>query len=228
MEYLDKYIPREYLALKINYCRQQLEKLPNAKVHDRMVNGSLIKKVIVDKHRYNIDSKIGSEYYQTAQLREELKRELELLESLWKSNIKTPVPSLLCKDSDRIILVGEDLPVVMDKEYFDSLKNDANDNYAKPAFYPFNGTFYRSAYEREIAIFYTEMGIPFKYEPEVYTRSVPDGSPLSYYSIKNPVPYDNDSVFAGDIDAIVFQNGDCRFCSTWSEAPAVAGKDTCQ
>ena len=39
---------------------------------------------------------------------------------------------------------------------------------------------------------------------------------------------DNDSVFAGDIDAIVFQNGDCRFCSTWSEASAVAGKDTCQ
>ena len=172
MEYLYNYIPQEYLALKINYCRQQLEKLPNAKVHDRMVNGSLIKKVIVDKHRYNIDSKIGSEYYQTAQLREELERELELLESLWKSNIKAPIPSLLCKDSGRIILVGEDLPVVMDKEYFDSLKNDANDNYTKPTFYPFNGTFYRSAYEREIAIFYTEMGIPFKYEPEVYINGL--------------------------------------------------------
>ena len=33
---------------------------------------------------------------------------------------------------------------------------------------------------------------------------------------------------AGDIDAIVFQYGNRRFCSTWSEAPAVAGKDTCQ
>ena len=168
MEYLNRYIPQEYLALKINYCRQQLEKLPNAKVHDRMVNGSMIQKVIVDKHRYNLDSKTGNDFYEIAQLRDELKRELELLEALWKCNNKTPVPMLQWKDSDRTILVGENLPIIMNKEFFDSLKNDANDRYPKPLFYPFNGTYYRSAYEREIAILYTEMGIPFKYEPEVY------------------------------------------------------------
>ena len=172
MEYLDRYIPREYLALKINYCRQQLKNLPEVKVQERMVNGSLVKKAIVDKHRYNIDSKIGNEYFKTAQLRNELKRELDLLEALWKYNYKTPVPLLLCKDLDRTILVGEDLPLNMNKEYFDSLKNDANDKYPKPPFYPFNGTMYRSASEREIAIFYTELGIPFKYEPEVYINGL--------------------------------------------------------
>ena len=60
----------------------------------------------------------------------------------------------------------------MNKEFFDSLKNDANSKYPKPTNNPFNGIYYRSAAEREIAIFYTEMGIPYKYEPEIMMKGL--------------------------------------------------------
>lgn len=172
MKYMNCYIPQEYLALKISYCRQQLDKLPEVKVQDRMINGSTVKKVIVNKHRYNLDSPTGSEYAKTVELRDGLERELALLEALWNYNYKTPVPALPCKNANRVILVDSNKPVSMNKEYFDSLKNDANDKYPKPVFYPFNGTLYRSSYEREIAMFYTRMGIPFKYEPEVYINGL--------------------------------------------------------
>ena len=56
----------------------------------------------------------------------------------------------------------------MNRDFFNSLKEDANTNYSKSSVYAFNGINYRSAAEREIAIFYTEAGIPFKYEPEVW------------------------------------------------------------
>ena len=172
MEYLDKYIPREYLALKINYCKKQLAELPVVKINECLKNGSLTQKVIVDKHRYNIDSQNGREYLSCGLLRKELKRELALLEAVWNYYYKTPVPTLEYNNAGRMILVSNNNPVVMNKAYFDSLKNDANDNYPKPSFYPFNGTLYRSASEREIAIFYTEMGIPFKYEPEVFLNGL--------------------------------------------------------
>ena len=55
----------------------------------------------------------------------------------------------------------------MDKSYFDSLKNDDNTKYQKYKSNLFNGIYYRSAAERDIAIYYTEMGIPFKYEPSI-------------------------------------------------------------
>ena len=60
----------------------------------------------------------------------------------------------------------------MNKVYFDSLKNDADNSYPKPTNYFFNGIYYRSAAERDIAVCYTEMGIPFKYEPEVYLKGL--------------------------------------------------------
>ncbi len=40
----------------------------------------------------------------------------------------------------------------------------------------YNGTYYRSAAEVSIAAFYTEHGIPFKYEPEIWLKD-----------LKNPV-----------------------------------------
>ena len=55
----------------------------------------------------------------------------------------------------------------MDKQFFDSLKNDADTKHPKPTDFPFNGIYYRSAAERDIAVFYTEMGLPFKCEPEI-------------------------------------------------------------
>ena len=167
MKYPDRYIPKEYLALKINYCRKQLEQLPVVKMQERMLNGTVKNRIIVDSHRYSLNTQIGKELLVKCQIREKLERELNVYEAMWNYKFADPVPSLDPVNIPKMLYTGSTEPVIMNKEYFDSLKNDANASYPKPVFYPFNGTFYRSAAERSIAIFYTEMDIPFKYEPEV-------------------------------------------------------------
>jgi hypothetical protein len=167
MNYPNLYIPKEYLALKINYCRKQLEQLPKVKMHERNNNGIARNIIVVDNHRYRIDTQIGKDYFAKSQKRDALEKELNVYEAMWNYKFADPIPSLDPVNISRMLYTGSTGPVVMNKEYFDSLKNDANVSYPKPVFYPFNGTYYRSAAERSIAIFYTEMDIPFKYEPEV-------------------------------------------------------------
>ena len=168
MEYLDKYIPKEYLALKINYCRQQLEALPNVKLHEHFIDGSSIKRLVVDGHRYDLGSANGKKYYAAWLLRDQNERLLRVYEATWDYCFKGPVPKLSPHKNVRTLLVNGGSTVVMDRNYFDSLKNDANTGYPKPNLYPFNGIQYRSAAEKSIAEFYTDAGIPFKYEPEVF------------------------------------------------------------
>ena len=57
--------------------------------------------------------------------------------------------------------------MILNKAFFDSLENDANKEYPKYNNYYFNGIYYRSAAERDIAIFYTIIGMPFKNEPNI-------------------------------------------------------------
>ena len=71
MNIIDKYIPREYLALKINYCRRLLEQLPKAKIHERMLDGSPKQRIIAGKHRYSLNSLPGKDLYAKMKLREE-------------------------------------------------------------------------------------------------------------------------------------------------------------
>ncbi|WP_034450451.1 hypothetical protein [Butyrivibrio sp. AE2032] len=172
MKYLNRYIPKEYLALKINYCRKQLEQLPKVKVHERRLNGSLKSRIIVDNHRYCPDTQTGKDFYEKMLLRNELERELDVYEAMWRYKYADPVPELIPENIVRTLYIDANTPVVMNSQYFDSLKNDANTGYSKPEYYQFNGTYYRSAAERSIAIFYTEMDIPFKYEPEVMLKGL--------------------------------------------------------
>ena len=167
MEILDKYMPREYLALKINYCRWQLKHLPKVKIQERTLNGSLKKRLVTGRHRYSPESRTGQDLYAKMAIRDCVEKELAVYEAMWDLYFKGPVPEFDLEKTARTLYTGSDTPVVMNKAYFDSLKNDANTNYAKTAFYFFNGTYYRSEAERSIAVFYTNMGIPFKYEPEV-------------------------------------------------------------
>ena len=167
MEFSNKYIPKEYLALKINYCRQQLELLPSVRMHEHSIEGNIKKKLTVGNHRYGWDTPDGKHYYEILLKRDELERQLQLYEAIWNYSFKGSVPLLPPSKQNRTLLAGYNNPVVMDKVYFDSLKNDANTDYPKPNLYPFNGIQYRSAAEKSIAVFYTEMEIPFKYEPEV-------------------------------------------------------------
>lgn len=167
MEIIDKYIPREYLALKINYCRWMLEHLPMVKVRERMLDGTLKKRLIVGNQRYSPDSQAGIDLYTKMELREAVERELAVYEAIWNLYFRDSIPEMEPMKTVRTLYTGSDTPVIMNKEYFDSLNNDANKNYPKPVFYPFNGTYYRSEVERSIAILYTDLDIPFKYEPEV-------------------------------------------------------------
>ena len=174
MKYTCKSIPREYLALKINYCRQQLDLLPKIKLQIHNLAGVPTKRLFVDDHRYNPDSVSGTKYMQIFNVRNELERQLKLYESIWEANFKGDVLSE-CEPHkvQRTLYTDTNNRVIMNKAYFDSLENDANRHHAKPKDYPFDGIYYRSAAEREIAIFYTEMGIPFKYEPAITIKGIP-------------------------------------------------------
>lgn len=173
MESIEKYIPKEYLALKINYCRQQLEKLPIVTLQKYYPLEDNKLRVVTNNHKYTSTSETGKYYYDVFKERERLERELRVYEAIWDCYFKVE-PQQDCQpvEANRIIYVDTNKPVIMNKAYFDSLKNDADDSYPKPSNYFFNGIYYRSAAERDIAIFYTEMGIPFKYEPEVYLKGL--------------------------------------------------------
>ena len=133
----------------------------------------------------------------------------------------------------------------MNREYFDSLENDANDTYFKNDNYRFDGIKYRSAAERDIAIFYTEMGIPFKYEPRVTLKGLvkpvyPDFVPYfeeldtckfhEHFGIKNSSDYFNTIKFkfgnfanAGliqDVDVIFTYDTD----KTWFDPRCLSAK----
>lgn len=174
MELIDKHIPRELLALRINYCRQLLEVLPEIKVYKYVKDDDQVTKLVVGKHRYDPNLDTGKRYYELWKKRDLIQRKLHLYEAIWDANFKgEPLPECVPHRVKRVLCIDATTRVVMNKAYFDSLKNDANTGHPKPKNYPFNGIYYRSAAEREIAMFYTELGIPFKYEPEVTIKGLP-------------------------------------------------------
>ena len=175
MDLIDKSMPKEYLALRINYCREQLRLLPEVKLLTHNLQGASVQRLSVGTHRYNPDSNTGKHYYKIWQRRDVLQRRLKLYEAVWDVNYKgDTLAECVPHKIERRISIDARTRIVMDKAYFDSLKNDANTKHPKPTDYPFNGIYYRSAAEREIAIFYTLMGIPFKYEPEITIKGIPD------------------------------------------------------
>lgn len=174
MELLDKHIPRELLALRINYCRQLLEVLPEVKVYKNNSGEDLKIRIVMGNHKYLPNSDLGKKYYNLWKKRDLVQRKLRLYEAIWDANFKgEPLPECVPHRVKRVLCIDATTRVVMNKAYFDSLKNDANTGHPKPKNYPFNGIYYRSAAEREIAMFYTELGIPFKYEPEVTIKGLP-------------------------------------------------------
>ena len=59
MDIYSKYMPPDYLALKISYCREQLEKLPIVRTQVHTISGSTIIMVAVGNHKYHADSPNG-------------------------------------------------------------------------------------------------------------------------------------------------------------------------
>ena len=173
MELLINHIPQEHLALKINYCRQQLKSLPVIKLHDQKKNGRIKIRVVIDSHRYDMTSENGKHYAELYRKRTQLELRLQFYESLWRSKFIDDIPvEFFPRIANRSLYIDYNTKITMNRAFFDSLKNNANTYYPKNGNYPFNGIYYRSAAERDIAIFYTKMGIPFKYEPEVMLKGM--------------------------------------------------------
>ena len=153
---------QDFLALKINYCRKQLKQLPEIKLQTHHVSSDSHDMVLVHGHRYSAKSVNGKRYLEIKQYRDTIERELQYYESVWNCKYKDlPFPECEPHRVVRSLFTANGTKIIMNKDFFDSLKNDANTKYPKPTGYPFDGIYYRSAAEREIAIFYTEMGIPF-------------------------------------------------------------------
>lgn len=175
MDMTNRYIPREYLALKINYCKKQLAELPEVKVHNHIVDGEVNKRFIVGNRRYESGSTTGQKLNNIFALRCELDSRLQVYDALWNSCFKgTPPPAFMPHKIIRTLAVDYGRQVILDKNYFNSLANDSNTKHPKHTGYYFNGIYYRSASERDIAILYTELGIPFKYEPSVSLAGLPN------------------------------------------------------
>ena len=173
MNLIIKDIPREFLALKINYCRQQIAALPEVKMHTYTIDGTPVEYAVAGSTRLRTNTKQGKKLLNKMKIRDYLKHQLHVYEAIWEANYYgDPIPECRPRKTFRKLYVDYAQPVILDKAYFDSLESDSNSNYSKPTEYFFNGIYYRSAAERDIAIFYTEMGIPFKYEPAVYIKGL--------------------------------------------------------
>ena len=83
MKITEPYIPKEYLALKINYLRQQLAAMPEVTKTKRVIRGKKLDVYIVNSRLYRSDSKTGKELQLSFIKRDQLERELTKLESTW-------------------------------------------------------------------------------------------------------------------------------------------------
>ena len=163
------YIPREWLALKINACRMALEVLPEATIILKKIRNRKVPVCIVAHHTYTNSRDIGKKYFAIAEKRQSYKALLEESECKWHTYFQGAVPEDLTPHKVvRKLNTGNNQTVTINKEFFDSLENDADPEYPESKRYYFNGVYYRSVAEKDIAEFYTINNIPFKYEPEIW------------------------------------------------------------
>ena len=173
MQILTPYIPKEYLALKINYCRQQLAALPEAVVTKRKIHGKLRDVIVYDTKCYSVNNPTGKSLCDAIRLREQFNSELYRLEVLWDCTFKgDPSADIIPRKIKRRFVGSAGESVIINASFFDSLKHDSNPYYPEHKTHYYNGTYYRSPAEAEIARFYTEQGIPFKYEPEIWLNGM--------------------------------------------------------
>ena len=173
MKITEPYIPKEYLALKINYLRQQLAALPEVTKTKRLIREKERDVYLVNSRIFYSDSKAGQKLQQDYIKRDQVKRELLRLEATWNCYFIGEVPEdIEPRKITRRLFRSPDDAVILDSNFFESLKNDADPNYRETKTVFYNGTYYRSAAEADIARFYTENGIPFKYEPEIWLNGL--------------------------------------------------------
>ena len=63
------YIPKEWLALKINACRLALSKLPKTALHIRTIRNVITPVCVVDGHTYTRKTEKGKHFFEQAEKR---------------------------------------------------------------------------------------------------------------------------------------------------------------
>ena len=161
-------LPKELHALEINYLKQQIASLPVVKVKRIRRMGRPVKTLFSDGHQCVASSAKGKDL--TLQLcnRNTLVQELAVLQAAWDAAYYEPVPEMVlpCPVKRKFIGYGGQL-IILDRAFYDSLVAESNEGFLDRKKYYFNGIYYRSKAEREIAKIYTELGIEFKYEPAI-------------------------------------------------------------
>ena len=139
----------------------------------RIIRGEQKDVVLFGSHYHQLNSKTGKELAPLVQQREILICELSRLEGLWNSAFRGLPPAEIKPEKIiRRYINSSNESVIMNGRFFESLKNDANPYYPEHKKYYFNGTYYRSPAEADIARIYTEERIPFKYEPEIWLKGL--------------------------------------------------------
>ena len=163
-----KLLPKELHALEINYLKKRLEEIPAAKVTLVHRNKKTYKVVLSNGHQYSVHSPEGAALSQIAEERVRLQQQLVILQTTWDAVYFEKVPQMVLPHPVRRVFLGYGRqPILMDREFFDSLTAESNPLYTEHKKYHFNGIYYRSKAEREIAKVYTDLGVEFKYEPAV-------------------------------------------------------------
>ena len=130
MSIVTPYIPREYLALRINYCKQQLAELPNVVRSERNIRGEKKTVLASGSHYHMINSTSGRKLTEVIQRREELSCELLKLEGLWDSTFRgMPPADIEPRKIKRRFIDSTGESVIIDGKFFESLKHDSNPYY---------------------------------------------------------------------------------------------------
>ena len=173
MQILDPYIPREHLALRINYCKKRLAELPEVTMTQRTIRGIKKDVLMAGNHTFSVDSLSADRLRSYMKEREKLLCDLAKYEGLWNSSFRGfPPDDIQPQNVERKLYINNRDFVVINSDFFDSLKHDANPYYPEHKKYFFNGTYYRSPIEADLARSYTEQDIPFKYEPEIWLKGL--------------------------------------------------------
>ena len=167
-----KLLPKELHALEINYIKNRLATLPAATFKSLYRNGKEMKYVYCSGHYYLLTAKEGATLLPIAEERAQLAEELKILQAAWDAVYFEKVPEMLLPHPVRRTFLGYGgQPIVLDREFYDSLTAESNPSHPEHKRYNYNGVYYRSKAEREIARTYTDLGIEFKYEPAVLLNS---------------------------------------------------------
>ena len=173
MQILDPYIPREHLALRINYCKKRLAELPEVTMKQRIIRGTKKDVLLSENHMFTADSSGADRLRNHMKEREKLLCDLSKYEGLWNSSFRgLPPEDIMPQEIERKLYINNNKFVIINSDFFDSLKHDANPFYPEHKTHYFNGTYYRSPIEANIARYYTEKDIPFKYEPEIWLKGL--------------------------------------------------------